>query len=66
MAWIDQKEVARQHIGLATDALDRARADASVAPDVIIALTELRAATVALAKMAGVEIAEEGEQRTTR
>ena len=66
MAWIDQKEVARQHLGLATDALDRARADANVSPDVIVALTELRAATVALAKMAGVLIEEEGEQRATR
>ena len=66
MAWIDQKEVARQHLGLATDALDRARADANVSPDVIVALTELRAATVALAKMAGVLIEDEGEQRATR
>jgi hypothetical protein len=66
MAWIDQKEVARQHLGLATDAVDRARADATVSPDVIVALTELRAATVALAKMAGVLIEDEGEQRATR
>jgi hypothetical protein len=66
MAWIDQKEVARQHLGLATDALDRARADAGVSPDVLAAVTELRAATVALAKMAGVEIDDEGSQRTTR
>mgnify|MGYP001252288689 CR=1 FL=1 len=66
MAWIDQKEVARQHLGLATDALDRARADANVSPDVLVALTELRAATVALAKMAGVLIEDQGEQRATR
>jgi hypothetical protein len=66
MAWIDQKEVARQHLGLATDALDRARADAGVSPDVLAAVTELRAATVALAKIAGVEIDDEGAQRTTR
>jgi hypothetical protein len=65
MAWIDQKDVARQHLGLATDALDRARADASVSPDVIVALAELRAATVALAKLSGVEI-DDGEQRVTR
>jgi hypothetical protein len=66
MAWIDQKEVARQHLGLATDALDRASADAGVSPDVLAAVTELRAATVALAKMAGVEIDDERSQRTTR
>jgi hypothetical protein len=65
MAWIDQKDVARQHLSQATEALERATADAGVSRDVVAALTELRAATVALAKMAGVVI-EDDEQRTTR
>ncbi len=54
MAWVDQKEVAKQHIALADDALARAVADPAVSRDVIESLTELRAATVALAKIAGV------------
>jgi len=56
MAWIDQKEVARQHLSLAAEALDRAAADAAVSRDVVAVLNELRAASVALAKMAGVAI----------
>lgn len=63
MAWIDQKEVARQHLGLATDAIERARADAAVSPDVLAAVEELRSATIALAKIAGVGF-DEGETRT--
>jgi hypothetical protein len=59
MVWIDQKDVARQHLALATEALERATADATVSRDVVAAVTELRAATVALAKMAGVGIEDE-------
>jgi hypothetical protein len=59
MAWVDQRDVAKQHLDLATAALERASADASVSRDVIAALTELRAASVALAKLASVDIPEE-------
>jgi hypothetical protein len=65
MAWVDQKDVARQHLALADEALARATADAAVSRDVIATLTELRASTVALAKIAGVGVYE-GEQPTTR
>ena len=59
MVWIDQKDVAKQHLALATEALERATADTAVSRDVVAALTELRAASVALAKMAGVGFDEE-------
>lgn len=58
MAWVDQRDVAQQHLALAGDALARATADASVSPDVVATLTELHAASVALAKLAGVAIEE--------
>ncbi|MEO8262128.1 MAG: hypothetical protein ABI566_06110 [Pseudolysinimonas sp.] len=64
MVWIDQKDVAKQHLGLATDALERATADPAVSRDVVAALTELRAASVALAKMAGVGFDDDGERVT--
>lgn len=56
MAWVDQKEVAKQHLALADDALARATADPAVSRDVVETLTQLRAMSVALAKMAGVGI----------
>jgi hypothetical protein len=65
MVWIDQKDVARQHLELATEALGRASADPAVSPDVLAAVAELRAATVALAKIAGVAI-DDPEPRATR
>lgn len=65
MVWIDQKEVAKQHLAGATAALERATADPAVSRDVIVTLTELRAMSVALAKMAGVGVDDE-EPRATR
>jgi hypothetical protein len=56
MVWIDQRDVAKQHLALATAALERASADASVSRDVVEALAELRAMSVALAKLASVGI----------
>lgn len=61
MAWVDQKDVARQHLSLADEALARATTDSSVSRDVVEALTQLRATTAALAKMAGVEVYEGGD-----
>jgi hypothetical protein len=52
MAWVDQRDVAKQHLELATAALERATADKSVSRDVIEALNELTATSVALAKLA--------------
>jgi len=63
MAWVDQKDVAKQHLTLADDALARATADPAVSRDVVETLTELRAATVALAKIAGVGSFEEPTTR---
>jgi hypothetical protein len=65
MAWVDQRDVAKQHLATATEALERASADPSVSRDVVEALTELRAMSVALAKLAGVGFDDEGG-RTTR
>ncbi len=59
MAWVDQRDVVKQHLALATAALERAQADTSVSRDVIEALTELRAVSVALAKLATVGVDEE-------
>jgi hypothetical protein len=59
MAWVDQRDVAKQHLALATAALERATADASVSRDVIEALSELKAMNVALAKLAAVGIDED-------
>ena len=59
MVWIDQKEVAKQHLANATAALARADADPAVSRDVVEALAELRGMSVALAKMAGVGIFDE-------
>ena len=59
MAWVDQRDVAKQHLSLADDALARVVADATVSRDVVDVLTELRAATVALAKLAGAEFSED-------
>lgn len=59
MVWIDQRDVAKQHLAEATAAIERAAADPSVSPDVITALTELRAMSVALAKLASVGLDEE-------
>ena len=71
MPWVDQKDVASQHLALADEALARAAADPAVSCDVIETLTQLRASTVALAKIAGVAVYEagptaEGERPTTR
>jgi hypothetical protein len=59
MAWVDQRDVAKQHLALATAALERATADKAVSRDVIEALDELKAVSVALAKLAAVGIDEE-------
>jgi hypothetical protein len=59
MAWVDQRDVAKQHLALATVALERATADKSVSRDVIEALKELKATSVALAKLAAVGIDED-------
>jgi hypothetical protein len=67
MVWVDQKDVAAQHLALAEDALARAEADAAASPDVIETLRQLTATTTALAKLAGVDVYEGGaEQPTTR
>ncbi len=59
MAWVDQRDVAEQHLALATVALERAAADDAVSRDVVEALTELKAVSVALAKLAAVGLDEE-------
>jgi hypothetical protein len=59
MAWVDQRDVAKQHLALATAALERATTDPAVSRDVVEALSELRAVSVALAKLAAVGIDEE-------
>jgi hypothetical protein len=59
MAWVDQRDVVKQHLGLATAALEKAAADPAVSRDVVEALTELRAMSVALAKLATVGIDDE-------
>lgn len=59
MVWIDQRDAAKQHLVEATAALERASADPAVSRDVVATLTELRAACVALAKLAGVGLDEE-------
>ena len=60
--WVDQKDVVKQHLALATAALERAADDESVSRDVVDALTELRAMGVALAKLAEVGV-EDGPPR---
>jgi hypothetical protein len=64
MVWIDQRDVATQHLALASAALERATADPSVSRDVIETLTELRAMSVAVAKLAGVGISDDNEPTT--
>lgn len=59
MAWVDQRDVVKQHLGLATAALERATADPAVSRDVVEALDELRKMSVALAKLAGTGIDDE-------
>jgi hypothetical protein len=59
MVWIDQRDVAVQHLALAQEAIERADADAGVSPDVVTALRELRAASVALARLAGADVPED-------
>ena len=59
MAWVDQRDVVKQHLALATAALERATADPAVSRDVVEALNELRATSVALAKLATVGIDDE-------
>jgi hypothetical protein len=67
MVWVDQKDVAAQHLALAGDALARAEADPAVSPDVLEALRQLSATTRALAKLAGVDVDEaDSEEPTTR
>jgi hypothetical protein len=58
MVWVDQRDVVVQHLALAGEAIDRARA-ADVPPDVVTALEELRAASTALARLAGAPVPEE-------
>ena len=65
MVGIDERDVAKQHLALASAALERATADPSVSRDVIETLTELRAMSVAMAKLAGVGFADD-EDPTTR
>jgi hypothetical protein len=59
MAWVDQRDVVKQHLALATAALERATADPAVSRDVVEALEELRAVSTALAKLAGTETDDE-------
>lgn len=59
MAWVDQRDVVKQHLGLATAALERATADPAVSRDVVEALNELRATSIALAKLATVGVDDE-------
>ncbi len=54
MAWVDQRDVVKQHLALATAALERATADPAVSRDVVEALEELRAVSTALAKLSAV------------
>jgi hypothetical protein len=51
MTWVDQRDVAKQHLALATVALERAAADPAVSQDVVEALSELKAVSAALAKL---------------
>ena len=57
MVWIDQKVVAKAHLVAAAGAIAIA-SESNVEPEVLTVLQELHAATVALAKMAGVGIAD--------
>jgi hypothetical protein len=59
MAWVDQRDVVKQHLALATAALERATADPAVSRDVVEALEELRAVSTALAKLSGGDVDEE-------
>ena len=59
MVWVDQRDVVKQHLALATAALERATADPAVSRDVVEALDELRKTSVALAKLSTVGIDEE-------
>lgn len=63
MVWIDQREVVVQHLALAEEAIERAGGDAGVSPDVVTALRELRAASNALARLAGAEVPEDEPRR---
>ncbi|HWM33249.1 MAG TPA: hypothetical protein VNR36_03310 [Pseudolysinimonas sp.] len=63
MPWIDQRDVTVQHLALADEAIGRVAADANVSPDVVTALRELRAASVALARLAGAPVPEEDAGR---
>lgn len=53
MVWIDQKLVAKTHLVAAAAGLAVAKVS-NIEPEVLSVLEELHAATVALAKMAGV------------
>lgn len=59
MAWVDQRDVVKQHLALATAALERATADPAVSRDVVEALEELRAVSTALAKLNAVGLDDE-------
>lgn len=63
MVWIDQRDVTVQHLALAQEAIERLRANGDVSPDVVTALEELRAASVALARLAGADVPEGEPQR---
>ncbi len=56
MAWVDQRDVVKQHLSLATAALERATADPAVSRDVVEALEEMRKMSIALAKLASVGV----------
>ncbi len=64
MVWVDQRDVVKQHLALATAALERATTDPAVSRDVVEALEELKKLSVALAKLATAGIDE--EKPTTR
>jgi hypothetical protein len=64
MAWVDQRDVAKQHLALATVALERAASGTAVSPDVLEALTELKAVSAALAKIS--EDGPDEDEPTTR
>jgi len=66
MVWIDQRDVATQHLAEARSAVERIRADGGISRDILVALEELAAATTALAKLAGAEAGDEDEKPRSR
>lgn len=66
MVWIDQRDVATQHLAEARSAVERIRADGGISRDILVALEELAAATTALAKLAGAEADADDEDQKPR